>query len=186
HHPRRAAATDRRLHLSVTPATRLRWHRALVKRYWTRPHRRPGRPDTRAEIRRLVLDMAHDNATWGYRRIHGELASLGYRLAPSTVWLILKRAGVDPALQRSGRHLTAVPGRPGPHHSRHRLLPRRPAAVHSPVRPVRHGDLCQVHDGRPGRSKASINVKRDRHGLRLPRQTPAKDAGNALPPEASS
>jgi putative transposase len=93
---------DRRLHLFVTPATLLRWHRALVKRCWTRPHRRPGRPNTRAEIRRLVLDMAHDNVTWGYRRIHGELAGLGYKLAPSTVWLILKRAGVDPAPQRSG------------------------------------------------------------------------------------
>jgi hypothetical protein len=91
---------DRRLHLFVTPATLLRWHRALVKRSWTRPHRRPGRPNTRAEIRRLVLDMAHDNVTWGYRRIHGELAGLGYKLAPSTVWLILKRAGVDPAPQR--------------------------------------------------------------------------------------
>jgi putative transposase len=93
---------DRRRHLSVTPGTLLRWHRELVKRYWTRPHRRPGRPNTRAEIRRLVLDMAKDNATWGYRRIHGELAGLGYRLAPSTVWLILKRAGVDPAPLRSG------------------------------------------------------------------------------------
>jgi hypothetical protein len=46
--------------------------------------------------------MARDNATWGYRRIHGELARLGYTLAPSTVWLILKRAGVDPAPSRPG------------------------------------------------------------------------------------
>jgi putative transposase len=93
---------QRRLHLSVTPATLQRWHRALVRRYWTRPHRRPGRPSTRAEIRRLILEMAKDNATWGYRRIHGELARLGYKLAPSTVWLILKRAGIDPAPMRSG------------------------------------------------------------------------------------
>jgi hypothetical protein len=34
---------------------------------------------------------------WGYRRIHGELTGLGYKLAPSTVWQILKDAGVDPA-----------------------------------------------------------------------------------------
>jgi hypothetical protein len=46
--------------------------------------------------------MARDNSTWGYRRIHGELSGLGYRLAPSTVWLILERAGVDPAPLRSG------------------------------------------------------------------------------------
>lgn len=93
---------ERRRHLFVTPATLVRWHRALVRRYWTRPHRRPGRPGVRAEIRRLMLEMAKDNATWGYRRIHGELARLGYKLAPSTVWLILKRAGIDPAPSRSG------------------------------------------------------------------------------------
>jgi hypothetical protein len=39
---------------------------------------------------------------WGYRRVHGELAGLGHKLAPSTVWLILKRAGIDPAPRRSG------------------------------------------------------------------------------------
>jgi putative transposase len=45
--------------------------------------------------------MAAENPTWGYRRIHGELAQLGYRVAPSTVWLLLKRAGVDPAPRRA-------------------------------------------------------------------------------------
>jgi putative transposase len=49
-----------------------------------------------------VLRLAAENPTWGYRRIHGELAGLGYSIAPSTVWLILKRAGVDPAPRRSG------------------------------------------------------------------------------------
>jgi putative transposase len=47
--------------------------------------------------------MARDNPSWGYRRIHGELAGLGYKLAPSTVWQILKDAGIDPAPQRSGQ-----------------------------------------------------------------------------------
>ena len=46
--------------------------------------------------------MAAENPTWGYRRIHGELAQLGHRIAPSTVWLLLKRAGVDPAPRRLG------------------------------------------------------------------------------------
>jgi len=47
--------------------------------------------------------MAADNPGWGYRRIHGELAGLGHKLAPSTVWLILKRAGIDPAPRRPGQ-----------------------------------------------------------------------------------
>jgi hypothetical protein len=80
----------------------MRWHRALGKRYWTHPRRSPGRPSTRAEVRQLVLHLAKENSTWGYRRIHGELAGLGYRLAPSTVWRILKQADIDPAPRRSG------------------------------------------------------------------------------------
>jgi len=50
-----------------------------------------------------VLEMARDNPGWGYRRIHGELAGLGYTLAPSTAWQILKEAGADPAPRRAGQ-----------------------------------------------------------------------------------
>jgi transposase len=84
----------------VTPATLLRWHRELVTRRWTYLHRRPGRPATAAEIRALVVRLARDNPTWGYRRIHGELAGLGVKLAASTVWTILKKAGIEPAPRR--------------------------------------------------------------------------------------
>jgi putative transposase len=91
-----------RLHRLVTPTTLLRWHRRLVARHWTQPRRRPGRPSTGPELRRLIRRLAGENPTWGYRRIHGELARLGYRLAPSTVWLVLKRAGIDPAPRRAG------------------------------------------------------------------------------------
>jgi hypothetical protein len=49
------------------------------------------------ELRGLVLRLASGNPTWGYRRIHGELRRLGYRIGASTVWAILQRAGVDPA-----------------------------------------------------------------------------------------
>jgi putative transposase len=50
----------------------------------------------------LVLRLAAENPSWGYRRIHGELAGLCYQVAASTVWLILKRAGIDPAPRRDG------------------------------------------------------------------------------------
>jgi putative transposase len=83
----------------VQPATLLRWHRDLVRRRWTYPRRR-GRPAVAAEIRALVLRLARENPTWGYRRIHGELCGLGYTIGASTVWAILQRAGVDPAPQR--------------------------------------------------------------------------------------
>jgi putative transposase len=84
----------------VRPETLLRWHRDLVRQRWTFPSRR-GRPPVTAEIRSLVLRLASENSTWGYRRIHGELCRLGYRVGASTVWSILNRAGVDPAPKRS-------------------------------------------------------------------------------------
>jgi len=45
--------------------------------------------------------MARDNPAWGYRRICGELTGLGHKIAPSTIWEILKEAGIDPAPQRT-------------------------------------------------------------------------------------
>lgn len=99
----RLLPTQRRHHRFVTPQTLLRWHRQLVRGHWTKPHRPPGRPSVPTQLRQLILRMAAENPTWGYRRIHGELARLGYKLAPSTVWLLLKRAGIDPAPHRAGR-----------------------------------------------------------------------------------
>src|SRR5918912_983280 len=66
------------------------------------PTRRPRRPLVAAEPRELVLRVAGDNPTWGCRRIQGELVGLGYRLAPSTIWTILTRAGAGPAPRRAG------------------------------------------------------------------------------------
>ena len=91
----------RRMRL-VSPRTLLRWHAHLVARRWTYPHRRTGRPPTAPPIRDLVLRMAHENPRWGYRRIQGELVGLGHAVAASTVWKIMKDAGLDPAPRRSG------------------------------------------------------------------------------------
>jgi transposase len=90
-----------RIRWIVTPETLIRWHRDLLRRSWARRSARPaGRPRTHRNIKALALRMARENPSWGYRRIHGELAGLGIRVAPSTVWEILKRAGIDPAPRR--------------------------------------------------------------------------------------
>jgi putative transposase len=91
----------RRLRL-VSPRTLLRWHAQLVACRWTYPRRQPGRPPVAQPIRALVLRMARENPGWGYRRIQGELVGLGHPVAASTVWRILRTAGIDPAPQRSG------------------------------------------------------------------------------------
>jgi putative transposase len=92
---------DRWGSMFVRPETIRRWHRSLLARRWTYPHRRPGRPATDAGIRVLILRLAHENPGWGYRRIQGELTGLGVRIAASTVWSILQQAGIDPAPRRS-------------------------------------------------------------------------------------
>jgi transposase len=91
------------LRLLVRPDTVLRWHRDLIARQHarqSRPHR-AGRPRTLRSIRTLVLRLARENNSWGYRRIHGELLVLGVKVAASTVWQILHDTGVDPAPERT-------------------------------------------------------------------------------------
>ena len=92
------------LRLLVTPDTILRWHRDIVERRWAARSMqgRSGRPATRRNIKALVLRLARENPEWGYRRIHGELAGLGVKVAASTVWEILKTNGIDPAPRRIG------------------------------------------------------------------------------------
>ena len=85
----------------VSPVTLLRWHRELVARRWTYARRSVGRPRTGRGVTELVLRLARENPTWGYRRIQGELVGLGIALAPSTVWAILRRRGIGPAPRRA-------------------------------------------------------------------------------------
>ncbi|MDL4821115.1 integrase core domain-containing protein [Actinomadura opuntiae] len=93
----------RQTRLLVRPDTVLRWHRDLIAgRHAARSSpKRPGRPPTVRSIRALVLRLVRENPSWGYRRVHGELLVLGVKVAASTIWEILKDAGVDPAPERS-------------------------------------------------------------------------------------
>ncbi|HEY6423985.1 MAG TPA: helix-turn-helix domain-containing protein [Pseudonocardiaceae bacterium] len=91
-----------RLRLLVRPDTVLRWHRdLLVRRHVARCRpKSAGRPQTVRSIRTLVLRLARENPSWGYRRLHGELLVLGIKVAASTVWKMLKEAGINPARAR--------------------------------------------------------------------------------------
>jgi hypothetical protein len=121
---------------AVTPDTIMRWHCDIVRHRWAaRSMRgRTGRPATRRNIKALVLRLARENPEWGYRRIHGELAGLGVKVAASTVWEILKTNGIGPS--RRGTGLTwsqflrsQAGGNPGM-----RLLHGRPARRHPGIR----------------------------------------------------
>jgi len=92
------------LRLLVTPDTIVRWHRDIVRRRWAARSKRgrTGRPATRRNIKALMLRLARENPGWGYRRIHGELADLGVKIAPPTAWEILNKAGIGPAPRRTG------------------------------------------------------------------------------------
>ena len=86
----------------ITPATLLRWHRDLVRRRWTYPHRQGSRRGLDPSVVDLVLRMARENSRWGYQRIAGECAKLGIQVSPTSVRNVLRRHRLGPAPRRGG------------------------------------------------------------------------------------
>jgi hypothetical protein len=85
----------------VTPETLMTWHRKLIaQKYDGSANRAPGRPSIVADIEKLVVRMAVENRSWGYRRIQGALANLGHNVSSSTIAAILNRNGIEPAPER--------------------------------------------------------------------------------------
>jgi len=86
------------------PETLLRWHRELVRRKWAAFAGRPPRPGSarHRERRELVLRLAQENPSWGYRRIQGEALKLGFKISHMGVAKILRRQRIPPAPRRAG------------------------------------------------------------------------------------
>jgi transposase InsO family protein len=87
------------MHRLITPGTVLRWHRRLVARKWTYPHR-TGRPPVSPHITALIERLATDNRTWGYQRIQGELLKLGHQVSASTIRRVLRSLRIPPVSKR--------------------------------------------------------------------------------------
>jgi transposase len=86
----------------VGPDTILRWHRQLVAQKWDHSDRRRavGRLRISEEIGELVLQIARENARWGYGRIQCAMNNLGYKISDTTIGNILREHGMKPSPKR--------------------------------------------------------------------------------------
>jgi len=87
---------------AAKPDTIMGWYRRLIARKFdgSKSRRYPGRPRIDPEIEQLVVRLAKENSDWGYDRIVGAMANLGYTLFDQTVGNILRRNGIPPAPER--------------------------------------------------------------------------------------
>lgn len=87
---------------AAKPDTLFRWYRELIAKKFdgSKFRKSLGRPPVAEEIARLVVRMARENLSWGYDRIVGAMANLGYRVSDQTVGNILKRHDIPPAPKR--------------------------------------------------------------------------------------
>ena len=94
----------------VTPDTILAWHRKLVAQKFDGSQQRKalGRPKIDTELEALVVRMAQENRSWGYDRIVGALANLGYTVSDQTVGNILKRHGIAGSRTQDDHHMEGV------------------------------------------------------------------------------
>jgi putative transposase len=84
------------------PDTILAWYRQLVANKFSGSQARqgPGRPRLKREVEQLIIRMASENRDWGYDRIAGAMANLGYVISDQTVGNVLRRNGLPPAPER--------------------------------------------------------------------------------------
>ena len=123
--------TLREIACVAKPDTILAWYRKLIAQKFDGSKHRPypGRPRIDAKLEALIVRMARENSGWGYDRIVGALANLGYTVSDQTVGNVVRRHGIAPAPQRSRTMTWGFPCCAHERVGRSRFLHRRGAEV---------------------------------------------------------